>query len=82
MGQVTWRGAIVCFLRCKWYGVRRGWWLCRDLWHDETSGESNFIAMDAKSLNLDIVANVKLPRRVPWGFHSLFLNQNNLSNNW
>ncbi|KAL9354053.1 hypothetical protein Peur_052023 [Populus x canadensis] len=60
----------------------RGWWLCRDLWHDETSGESNFIAMDAKSPSLDIVENVKLPRRVPWGFHSLFLNQNNLSNNW
>jgi 9-cis-epoxycarotenoid dioxygenase len=50
--------------------------------HDENSGQSNFTVMDAKSPNLDIVAKVKLPRRVPYGFHSLFVSQDSLSNNW
>ncbi|KAF9676289.1 hypothetical protein SADUNF_Sadunf09G0123400 [Salix dunnii] len=44
--------------------------------HDESSGQSNFIVMDAKSPNLDIVAKVKLPRRVPYGFHGLFVSKN------
>ncbi|KAJ6671684.1 CAROTENOID CLEAVAGE DIOXYGENASE 4 CHLOROPLASTIC-RELATED [Salix viminalis] len=44
--------------------------------HDESSGQSNFIVMDAKSPNLDIVAKVKLPRRVPYGFHGLFVRKN------
>ncbi|KAK9935515.1 hypothetical protein M0R45_022616 [Rubus argutus] len=41
--------------------------------HDEKTGESRFLVMDAKSSELDIVAAVKLPRRVPYGFHGLFL---------
>jgi len=50
--------------------------------HDENSGQSNFTVMDAKSPNLDIVAKVKLPGRVPYGFHSLFVSQDSLLNNW
>ncbi|KAJ6410075.1 hypothetical protein OIU84_009553 [Salix udensis] len=49
--------------------------------HDETSGQSNFIVMDAKSPNLDIVAKVELPRRVPYGFHGLFVRKNSFSDN-
>ncbi|KAB5541740.1 hypothetical protein DKX38_014714 [Salix brachista] len=49
--------------------------------HDESSGQSNFIVMDAKSPNLDIVAKVKLPRRVPYGFHGLFVRKNSFSDN-
>ncbi|KAK6116914.1 hypothetical protein DH2020_049289 [Rehmannia glutinosa] len=40
--------------------------------HDENTQESNFIVMDAKSPTLEIVAAVKLPGRVPTGFHGLF----------
>ncbi|KAK6267858.1 hypothetical protein QUC31_012018 [Theobroma cacao] len=40
--------------------------------HDEKANESKFIIMDAKSPELDIVAVVKLPSRVPYGFHGLF----------
>ncbi|CAK7329256.1 unnamed protein product [Dovyalis caffra] len=40
---------------------------------DEKSGESNFIVKDAKSPNLDILAKVKLARRVPCGYHGLIL---------
>ncbi|KAJ8774120.1 hypothetical protein K2173_009551 [Erythroxylum novogranatense] len=46
--------------------------------HDEICGESKFLVMDAKSPNLDIVAAVKLPRRVPYGFHGLFVRESEL----
>ncbi|XAR69206.1 Zeaxanthin 7,8-dioxygenase [Bertholletia excelsa] len=47
--------------------------------HDENTGESSFLVMDAKSPNLDTVARVKLPRRVPYGFHGLFVKESNLN---
>lgn len=46
--------------------------------HDEKSGESRFLVMDAKSPRLDVIASVKLPRRVPYGFHGLFVPQSDL----
>lgn len=46
--------------------------------HDEKIGESKFLVMDAKSATLDIVAAVKLPRRIPNGFHGLFLSETDL----
>lgn len=46
--------------------------------HDENSDESKFIVMDAKSPNLDIIATVKLPGRVPYGFHGIFVSQSEL----
>ncbi|TQD74816.1 hypothetical protein C1H46_039653 [Malus baccata] len=48
--------------------------------HDEKTGESRFLAMDAKSAQLDIVAVLKLPRRVPYGFHGLFVKEKDLQN--
>nr|QTZ19611.1 carotenoid cleavage dioxygenase 4 isoform 4 [Bixa orellana] len=47
--------------------------------HDENSGDSMFVVMDAKSPELDIVAAVQVPRRVPYGFHGLFLTREDLS---
>ncbi|XP_022867685.1 probable carotenoid cleavage dioxygenase 4, chloroplastic [Olea europaea var. sylvestris] len=47
--------------------------------HNEKTGESRFLVMDAKSPNLDIVAAVELPRRVPYGFHGLFVSENDLN---
>ncbi|XP_043720517.1 probable carotenoid cleavage dioxygenase 4, chloroplastic [Telopea speciosissima] len=46
--------------------------------HDENTGESRFLVMDAKSPSLEIVAAVKLPRRVPYGFHGLFVRESDL----
>ncbi|XP_073010812.1 9-cis-epoxycarotenoid dioxygenase NCED1, chloroplastic-like [Typha latifolia] len=43
--------------------------------HNEASGESRFVVMDASSPDLEIVAELLLPRRVPYGFHGLFLSQ-------
>lgn len=47
--------------------------------HNENTGESRFIVMDAKSPDLAIVAAVKLPRRVPYGFHGLFVKESDLN---
>ncbi|KAK9283447.1 hypothetical protein L1049_011690 [Liquidambar formosana] len=47
--------------------------------HDEMAGESRFLVMDAKSPNFDIVAAVKLPQRVPHGFHGLFVKESDLN---
>ncbi|OMO77045.1 Carotenoid oxygenase [Corchorus olitorius] len=41
--------------------------------HDEKANESKFIIMDAKSSELEIVAVIEVPRRVPYGFHGLFV---------
>ncbi|KAK6251612.1 hypothetical protein SCA6_005617 [Theobroma cacao] len=47
--------------------------------HNENTGESRFLVMDAKSPNLDIVATVKLPQRIPYGFHGLFVKESELN---
>ncbi|KAE8657201.1 putative carotenoid cleavage dioxygenase 4 [Hibiscus syriacus] len=47
--------------------------------HDENTRESRFLVMDAKSPDLDIVATVKLPQRVPYGFHGLFVKESELN---
>lgn len=43
--------------------------------HDEGTGDNRFVVMDAQSPDLDIVAEVQLPSRVPYGFHGLFVTQ-------
>ncbi|XWS49436.1 hypothetical protein CRYUN_Cryun12cG0003700 [Craigia yunnanensis] len=47
--------------------------------HNENTGESRFLVMDAKSPNLDLVATVKLPQRIPYGFHGHFVKQSELN---
>ncbi|XP_057766723.1 probable carotenoid cleavage dioxygenase 4, chloroplastic [Salvia miltiorrhiza] len=47
--------------------------------HDDNCKESKLVVMDAKSATLDIIAAVKLPQRVPTGFHGLFLSQTDLT---
>ncbi|KAK6158556.1 hypothetical protein DH2020_005870 [Rehmannia glutinosa] len=46
--------------------------------HNENTKESQFLVMDAKSPSFEIVAAVKLPRRVPYGFHSIFVKESDL----
>ncbi|XP_073134788.1 probable carotenoid cleavage dioxygenase 4, chloroplastic [Henckelia pumila] len=43
--------------------------------HDEINVESKFIVMDAASPTLEIVAVVRLPQRVPYGFHGIFVRE-------
>ncbi|XP_054808614.1 probable carotenoid cleavage dioxygenase 4, chloroplastic [Prosopis cineraria] len=50
--------------------------------HDEKKGESKFLVMDAKSPELDVVAAVTLPQRVPYGFHGLFVRESDLRMLW
>ncbi|XP_011092645.1 probable carotenoid cleavage dioxygenase 4, chloroplastic [Sesamum indicum] len=47
--------------------------------HNENTGESRFLVMDARSPSLEIVAAVRLPRRVPYGFHGLFVRDTDLN---
>ncbi|CAI0476625.1 unnamed protein product [Linum tenue] len=46
--------------------------------HNEINGESRFLVMDTQSPELEIVAAVRLPRRVPYGFHGLFVRESDL----
>lgn len=46
--------------------------------HDELNVESWLYVMDAKSSDLEIVARVRLPTRVPYGFHGLFVHEKDL----
>nr|BAM63317.1 carotenoid cleavage dioxygenase [Chrysanthemum x morifolium]BAM63318.1 carotenoid cleavage dioxygenase [Chrysanthemum x morifolium] len=47
--------------------------------HNEITDVSRFVVMDAKSPTLEIVAAVKLPHRVPYGFHGLFVREKYLT---
>ncbi|XP_020574534.1 LOW QUALITY PROTEIN: carotenoid 9,10(9',10')-cleavage dioxygenase-like [Phalaenopsis equestris] len=46
--------------------------------HDENSGKSEVNVVDAKTLSPELVAAVELPSRVPFGFHALFVNEEQL----
>lgn len=48
--------------------------------HDENTGESKFVVFDAKSPDLEVVAEVRLPQRVPYGFHGIFVREKDLGN--
>ncbi|KAI3736395.1 hypothetical protein L6452_15934 [Arctium lappa] len=47
--------------------------------HDESSGESRFLVMDGQSPELEVVATVKLPKRVPYGLHGIFIREKDLN---
>ncbi|KAG8375219.1 hypothetical protein BUALT_Bualt10G0077600 [Buddleja alternifolia] len=46
--------------------------------HNEITEDSKFLVMDAKSPTLEILAAVKLPQRVPYGFHGIFVPESHL----
>lgn len=41
--------------------------------HDEVENQSSFWIINSKTI--EIVAIVNLPQRVPWGFHGLFVSE-------
>ncbi|KAL7160516.1 hypothetical protein ABFS83_01G100700 [Erythranthe nasuta] len=45
------------------------------VYDDKNTKESKFIVMNAKSPSLEVIAAVKLPGRVPHGFHTTFVTQ-------
>ncbi|XP_073131888.1 probable carotenoid cleavage dioxygenase 4, chloroplastic [Henckelia pumila] len=47
--------------------------------HNENTNESIFFVMDAKSPSFETIAAVKLPLRVPSGFHEIFVPDNILN---
>ncbi|CAA2981497.1 carotenoid 9,10(9, 10)-cleavage dioxygenase 1 [Olea europaea subsp. europaea] len=46
--------------------------------HDENTGKSAVSIIDAKTMSPDPVAIVELPKRVPYGFHALFVTEDQL----
>jgi len=41
--------------------------------YDDKTGESEFVVLDASDMKKDAVARVKLPQRVPYGFHGSWM---------
>ena len=48
--------------------------------HDERTGVSELVCYDAKTMSPKPLARVKLPQRVPYGFHSNFMNEQQFRN--
>ncbi|XP_031273702.1 carotenoid 9,10(9',10')-cleavage dioxygenase 1-like [Pistacia vera] len=46
--------------------------------HDENTGKSAVYVIDAKTMSADPVAIVELPHRVPYGFHGIFVTEEQL----
>ena len=46
--------------------------------YDSVRDTSDFVVYDAKTLSPEPVARVRLPQRVPAGFHGTFLNEQQL----
>ncbi|KAM3271230.1 hypothetical protein ACQJBY_041791 [Aegilops geniculata] len=46
--------------------------------HDESTGKSEVNVIDAKTMLADPLAVVELPSRVPYGFHTFFVNEEQL----
>ncbi|XP_013600346.1 PREDICTED: carotenoid 9,10(9',10')-cleavage dioxygenase 1-like [Brassica oleracea var. oleracea] len=46
--------------------------------HDENTGKSCVNVIDAKTMSSEPVAVVELPHRVPYGFHALFVTEEQL----
>lgn len=47
--------------------------------HNEATGVSQLLVMDALSPSLEVIAAVQLPSRVPYGFHGWFVNEQQLA---
>ncbi|BFI31335.1 9-cis-epoxycarotenoid dioxygenase [Marchantia polymorpha subsp. ruderalis] len=47
--------------------------------HHEATGLSELLILDARSPTLETVASVKLPARVPYGLHGIFVSEETLS---
>ena len=47
--------------------------------HNEETNESEFVVFSAASMSAEPLARVKLPRRVPYGFHGLFVSEQQLA---
>lgn len=54
-----------------------GYVLC--LVHNHSSGASHLLVMDAQSPSLHVLASIKLPSRVPYGFHGFFVQEHELA---
>lgn len=50
-----------------------GWVVC--IVHDESSGRSKFIVIDAQRFDAPPVATIHLPHRVPYGAHGAWIAQ-------
>ncbi|MEC4986303.1 MAG: carotenoid oxygenase family protein [Oscillatoria sp. PMC 1068.18] len=76
LGEQRYGGEAVFVPRSNESGEDEGWLLT--LVYDEASESSELLILDASDLTKDAIAKIRIPFRIPFGFHGIWLSRSHL----